>query len=319
MIKMEPPSEFAEKPATHDHQPRLNEVAQKFLADLDEERQRLSAEFPLCALLIDEAVDRVYCTGRIPGKEFYADVYKQKPMKITQKVFVPVKQYPKFNFTGKILGPKGNSLRRLQEETQCKIAIKGRSSIRDRNKEEQLRNSGDPRYAHLQKDLFLEVSTVATPAECYARIAYALAEIRKYLIPDKNDEVSHEQLRELMEMDPESAKSIHGPNLEAYRSVFDKKFGGSSNGAPKYINLIKRAAENPPEVDDAEEVAYEYEHRMPPKRPPTGYEYSKPRPSIIPTNAAAYKRPYPTDMKRMREPPIKSYKPNPYTILKKYK
>jgi len=122
-----------------------------------------------------------------------------------------------FNFTGKILGPKGNSLRRLQEETQCKIAIKGRSSIRDRTKEEQLRNSGDPRYAHLQKDLFLEVSTVATPAECYARIAYALAEIRKYLIPDKNDEVSHEQLRELMEMDPESAKSIHGPNLEAYR------------------------------------------------------------------------------------------------------
>lgn len=41
------------------------------------------------------AVDRVYCTGRIPGREFYADVYKQKPMKITQKVFVPVKQYPK--------------------------------------------------------------------------------------------------------------------------------------------------------------------------------------------------------------------------------
>lgn len=122
-----------------------------------------------------------------------------------------------FNFTGKILGPKGNSLRRLQDETQCKIAIKGRSSIRDRGKEEQLRNSGDPRYAHLQKDLFLEVSTVATPAECYARIAYALAEIRKYLIPDKNDEVSHEQLRELMEMDPESAKNIHGPNLEAYR------------------------------------------------------------------------------------------------------
>lgn len=47
-------SEFNEKPAVHEHQPRLNEVAQKFLADLDEERQRLSAEFPLCALLIDE-------------------------------------------------------------------------------------------------------------------------------------------------------------------------------------------------------------------------------------------------------------------------
>ncbi|KMY91253.1 uncharacterized protein LOC6733018 [Drosophila simulans] len=80
-------------PPTHDHQPRLNEVAQKFLADLYEERQRLSAEFPLCALLIAEAVDRVYGTGRIPGKEL--DVYNQKPKKITQKVFVSVNQYPK--------------------------------------------------------------------------------------------------------------------------------------------------------------------------------------------------------------------------------
>lgn len=52
-------SEFDQKPAVHEHQPRLNEVAQKFLADLDEERQRLSAEFPLCALLIDEGKEKL--------------------------------------------------------------------------------------------------------------------------------------------------------------------------------------------------------------------------------------------------------------------
>eukprot|EP00099_Drosophila_melanogaster_P020186 NP_611610.2 uncharacterized protein Dmel_CG4021 [Drosophila melanogaster] len=305
MEKMENPSEITEEQptTTHEYQPRLNEIAQKFLADLDEERQRLSAEFPLCALLIDEARDRVYATGRIPGKELYADVYRQKPMKIIQKVFVPVNQYPKFNFAGKILGPKGNSLRRLQEETQCKIALKGRSSMRDRNKEEELRS--DPRYAHLQKNLFLEVSTVAIPAECHSRIAYALAEIRKYLIPDNNDEVSHEQLRELMEIDPESAKNFKGLNLEAYRSVRD------SNGASKYINLIKRVAENPSKVADMEQVDYDYdEHHMPPIHLPTGYEYSIQRPSKI---VAKFKRPYPypTDMKPVREPPIKFYKPNP--------
>ncbi|XP_033152493.1 KH domain-containing, RNA-binding, signal transduction-associated protein 1-like [Drosophila mauritiana] len=333
------------------HLPRVNEVVQKFLADLDEERKRLSAEFPLCALLIDEAVDRVYGTGHIPGKERFSDVYQQKPMKITQKVFVPVNQFPKFNFVGKILGPKGNSLRRLQEESQCKIAIKGRSSIRDRNKEEQLRSSGDRRYAHLEKNLFLEVSTVAPPAECYARIAYALAEIRKYLIPDDNDEVWHEQQRELMEMNPELAKNTKGLNLPAFRSVFEKMiggkrtgvakynklikrdkenppksvfdetFGGNRTGVPKYNNLIKRDKENPPEVADMEEVAYDYdEHRMPPSRPSVGYENIIPRPSIIATKAAPFKRPYPypTDMNRMREPPIKSYKPNSHTILKKF-
>ena len=138
-------------------------------------------------------------------------------MKLTQKVFVPVKQYSKFNFTGKILGPKGNSLRRLQEETQCKITIKGRNSMRDKTKEEELRNSDDPRHSHLNKDTFLEISTVATPAECYARVAYALAEIRKYIIPDKNDEISMEQMRETMEIDPESSKSGYARNPQFYK------------------------------------------------------------------------------------------------------
>jgi hypothetical protein len=39
-----------------------------------------------------------------------------------------------FNFVGKLLGPKGNSLKRLQEETLTKMAILGRGSMRDKHK-----------------------------------------------------------------------------------------------------------------------------------------------------------------------------------------
>ena len=39
-----------------------------------------------------------------------------------------------FNFVGKLLGPKGNSLKRLQEETMTKMAILGRGSMRDKQK-----------------------------------------------------------------------------------------------------------------------------------------------------------------------------------------
>jgi KH domain len=39
-----------------------------------------------------------------------------------------------FNFVGKLLGPKGNSLKRLQEETMCKMSVLGRGSMRDRKK-----------------------------------------------------------------------------------------------------------------------------------------------------------------------------------------
>lgn len=100
---------------------------------------------------------------------------------------------------GKLLGPKGNSLRRLQEETMCKMTVLGRNSMRDRVKEEELRNSKDPKYSHLNSDLHVEISTVAPPAEAYARVAYAMAELRKYLIPDSNDVIRQEQLRELMD------------------------------------------------------------------------------------------------------------------------
>lgn len=34
--------------------PRINEINQKFINDLLEEKERLGEEFPLCALLIDE-------------------------------------------------------------------------------------------------------------------------------------------------------------------------------------------------------------------------------------------------------------------------
>lgn len=94
-----------------------------------------------------------------------------------------------FNFVGKLLGPKGNSMKRLQEETMCKMAVLGRGSMRDRKKEEELRSSGDSRYAHLFDDLHVEISTFAAPAEAHARIAYALAEVRRFLVPVSNSKM----------------------------------------------------------------------------------------------------------------------------------
>lgn len=94
-----------------------------------------------------------------------------------------LKKKKQFNFVGKLLGPKGNSMKRLQEDTMCKMAVLGRGSMKDRKKEEELRLSGDPRYTHLFEDLHVEISTFAAPAEAYARIAYSLAEVRRFLVP----------------------------------------------------------------------------------------------------------------------------------------
>lgn len=62
-----------------------------------------------------------------------------------------------------------------------------------------MRNALDPKYSHLSDELHVEIQALAPPAEAYARIAFALAEIRKYLVPDVNDEIRQEQLREIQQ------------------------------------------------------------------------------------------------------------------------
>lgn len=90
-------------------------------------------------------------------------------------------------------------------------------------KEEELRASLDPKYAHLNDDLHVEISALAPPAEAHARTAYALAEVRKYLIPDSNDCIRQEQMREMIadgtipveavEGEPAPYKSHHKPRV----------------------------------------------------------------------------------------------------------
>ncbi|ALC41078.1 qkr54B [Drosophila busckii] len=194
----------------------LNEKANEYIRDCMAEKHRMDRKFPIAEKLLEGEIEKVQSTGRIPSREQkYADIYREKPLRISQRVLVPIREHPKFNFVGKLLGPKGNSLRRLQEDTLCKMTVLGRNSMRDRAKEEELRCSKDPKYAHLNTDLHVEISTIAPPAEAYARIAYAMAELRKYLIPDSNDIIRQEQLRELMDNTSlnENDCNINGKNV----------------------------------------------------------------------------------------------------------
>lgn len=54
-----------------------------------------------------------------------------KPTTFEEKYYIPVSQYPEVNFVGLLLGPRGNTLKRLQLESKCKIAIRGRGSVKE--------------------------------------------------------------------------------------------------------------------------------------------------------------------------------------------
>ena len=71
-----------------------------------------------------------------PGYKPPADY---KPRKFYRKIFIPINEFPGYNFIGLIIGPRGNTQKRMQKETNTKIAIRGRGSVKEGA-------SRDPKY-----------------------------------------------------------------------------------------------------------------------------------------------------------------------------
>uniref|UniRef100_W5M7V1 KH RNA binding domain containing, signal transduction associated 3 n=1 Tax=Lepisosteus oculatus TaxID=7918 RepID=W5M7V1_LEPOC len=182
-------------------------------------------------------------------EEKFIDVVINKNMKLGQKVLIPVKQFPKFNFVGKLLGPRGNSLKRLQEDTLTKMSILGKGSMRDKEKEEELRKSGEAKYQHLNEDLHVLIEVFAPPAEAYARMGHALEEIKKFLIPDYNDEIRQAQLQELTYLNGGSedaeVPSVRGKTVARGRGTPAPGLPRSRGGVPPPQAVVPRGAPAP--------------------------------------------------------------------------
>jgi len=70
----------------------------------------------------------------------------------TEKIYVPIKDYPEFNFVGRILGPRGMTAKQLEYETGCKIMVRGKGSMRDKKKVRYLvLSNGTPWFATVSK------------------------------------------------------------------------------------------------------------------------------------------------------------------------
>ena len=54
-----------------------------------------------------------------------------KPTKKSEKIHIPVEKYPNYNFIGLIIGPRGKTQKELEAKTGCKIAIRGKGSVKE--------------------------------------------------------------------------------------------------------------------------------------------------------------------------------------------
>ncbi|KAF4791592.1 hypothetical protein TURU_129051 [Turdus rufiventris] len=162
------------------------EPENKYLPELMAEKDSLDPSFTHAMQLLTAEIEKIQKgePAKKEEEENYLDLFSHKNMKLKERVLIPVKQYPKFNFVGKILGPQGNTIKRLQEETGAKISVLGKGSMRDKAKEEELRKGGDPKYAHLHMELHVFIEVFGPPCEAYALMAHAMEEVKKFLVPD---------------------------------------------------------------------------------------------------------------------------------------
>ncbi|XP_063077653.1 protein quaking-B isoform X1 [Engraulis encrasicolus] len=116
---------------------------------------------------------------------------------LQEKLYVPVKEYPDFNFVGRILGPRGLTAKQLEAETGCKIMVRGKGSMRDKKKEEQ--NRGKPNWEHLNEDLHVLITVEDSQNRAEIKLKRAVEEVKKLLVPAAEGEDSLKKMQ-LMEL-----------------------------------------------------------------------------------------------------------------------
>lgn len=122
------------------------------------------------------------------------------PAPVVNKVLrieVPADKYPNFNFVGRLLGPRGNSLKRVENTTGCRVFIRGRGSVKDADKEEKLRDK--PGYEHLNEPLhvLIEAEQPANVIDIQLKHAQEIIEDLLRPVDETHDYFKKEQLREL--------------------------------------------------------------------------------------------------------------------------
>ncbi|KAJ6967221.1 hypothetical protein NC652_004701 [Populus alba x Populus x berolinensis] len=127
-------------------------------------------------------------------------------VKRTIRVDIPVDKYPnpldihlllQYNFVGRLLGPRGNSLKRVEATTECRVLIRGRGSIKDPAREDMMR--GKPGYEHLNEPLHILVEGELPVEIVDARLMQAREILEDLLKPvdESQDYYKKQQLREL--------------------------------------------------------------------------------------------------------------------------
>ncbi|KAI9809521.1 MAG: hypothetical protein M1827_006827 [Pycnora praestabilis] len=116
----------------------------------------------------------------------------RRPTKTQEKVYVPVNDYPEINFIGLLIGPRGNTLKKMETESLAKIAIRGKGSVKE--------GKGRSDAAHTsnqEEDLHCLIMADTEEKVNKAKILIHNVIETAASIPEGQNELKRNQLREL--------------------------------------------------------------------------------------------------------------------------
>ncbi|SCU90171.1 LADA_0F02300g1_1 [Lachancea dasiensis] len=157
---------------------RTNTREQRYKRQLEDERHRL----------VEIALKMI--------PHFVAPDDYKRPTKFQDKYYIPIHDFPGINFMGLLLGPRGNTLRNLQEDSGCKISIRGQGSVKEGKSAAELpkgaMNFEEPLHCIISADSEDKVQKGIKACEGVV--------IRAVTSPEGQNELKRGQLRELAEL-----------------------------------------------------------------------------------------------------------------------
>lgn len=176
-IPLHPEDRSPSPEPVYDHQgKRMNTREYRTRKKLEDERHRLVLELQEINPEYKPPVD-----------------YKAPTMKVQDKVWIPQEEHPDINFIGLLIGPRGMTLKQVEQESKTKIIIRGKGSVKAGKigikPGQPMPGEDEPLHALI---------TAATQEDLQAGIRKINEMIRHGIeVPDSESEIKKEQLKQL--------------------------------------------------------------------------------------------------------------------------
>uniref|UniRef100_A0A5S6R3I7 Splicing factor 1 n=1 Tax=Trichuris muris TaxID=70415 RepID=A0A5S6R3I7_TRIMR len=118
--------------------------------------------------------------------------YKPPLNRLSEKVYIPQDEHPELNFVGLLIGPRGNTLKQLERDTNTRIIIRGKGSVKEGKigkREGPMPGEDEPLHAYITAS---EAESLQSAVERITNIIQQALEV-----PESQNELRKLQLREL--------------------------------------------------------------------------------------------------------------------------